>query len=126
MSITENVSFEQSMQKLVQELEEKEKKCNDANLKMGDNESNKKSDIPDTKNEEKIDVRTSKKEQQASTSSSEDGSKTLVQGMDNAQKIKQAESNTGMSTRSSTTHSQQNNKVCCSEYFFCNKSRIMN
>ena len=117
MPLSENVSFEQSMQKLVQELEEKEKKCNDANLRMGNNESNKKSDIPDTKNEEKIDAKTLKKEQQTSTSSTEDGSKTLVQGMDNAQKLKQAESNTGMSTRSTTTHSQQNNKVCFPEYF---------
>ena len=122
MPLTENVSFEQSMKKLVQELEEKEKKCNDANLKMGNNKSNKKSDIPDTKNEEKTDARTSKKEQQASTSSSEDESKTLVQGMDNAQKIKQAESNTRMSTRSTTTHSQQNNKVCFPEYFFVIKA----
>ena len=117
MPITENVSFEQSMQKLLQELEEKEKECNDANLRIGNNESNKKSDIPDTKSEEKIDAKTSKKEQQATTSSSEDGSKTLVQGIDNAQKIKQAESNTRMSARSTTTHSQQNNKVCFPEYF---------
>ena len=83
----ENVSFEERMQKLVQQLEEKEKECHKTDLKTEYKETNKNSHIPDTGGEEtdvdeivreKLDAKTSGNEQQTAKKNSEDGSATKL------------------------------------------------
>ena len=84
---TENVSFEERMQKPVQQLEEKEKECHKTDLKTEYKETNKNSHIPDTSGEGtdvdkivkgKLDTKTSGNEQQTAKKNSDDGSATKL------------------------------------------------
>ena len=108
----ENVNFEQTMQKLVKELEE----------------SYKNSDVPDTSNKgtkvgesgtEKLDEEKPKNEQRTQGI----GNTQITVKNNKDERIKQENSNSRRSTRSTTTNSQLNDKVrvvqCRSCVGFC-------
>ena len=132
---TENVVFEERMQKIVQQLEKEEKEGNKSDLKIDDEETNKNSGIPDTVvvgsyvdeiAREKLEAKISGNKQETEKGNSEGGSaKNLnVQGnMDGTQrtlmenkdkKIKCVESDVNRITKSTSEELKANAQVCFS------------